>query len=118
MLPLLLAIIASGIAQILTDPRITKRFIKKSLLALLVYSVHVGIGMAVALWLLPLGPPAAAGMTIAMLGWIGLGGLGLIRFAPRLREPPAFLLHFGIADAVCLVAIAAGLLMAVTATPA
>jgi hypothetical protein len=38
-----------------------------------------------------------------------LGVLGLIRFAPRLRELPAWLMRFGIADGACLALIAGGL---------
>jgi hypothetical protein len=41
-----------------------------------------------------------------------LGALGLIRYAPRLQEPPRFLLRFGIADAVCLASIAGGIIYA------
>lgn len=109
LLPALLAIIASSLLQILTDPRITRTFIKKSLAAFVVYAGHVAVGLFVLSNLLPLGPDTAGGTTLAMLGWVGLGGLGLVRFAPRLREPPAFLLHFGPADAVCLLAIGAGI---------
>ena len=37
-----------------------------------------------------------------MVGWIFYGGLTLMRVVPRYREPPAWLMHFGIADIVLL----------------
>jgi hypothetical protein len=112
LLPMLVAIIASSLVQIFTDPRITKAFINKSIVALLVYGAHLAVGIGVTQFLLPQGPDTAAGITVALLGWIGLGGLGLVRLAPRLREPPQVLLHFGIADGLCLMLIAGGLLQA------
>lgn len=114
-LAVLLAVVAVGasaLVQIFTDPRITRKFLANTLVAFLVYAAHVAIGLLVMAYLLPLGPDAAAGITVALLGWIGLGALGLIRFAPRLREPPRFLLRFGPADAVCLLLIAAGIILA------
>jgi hypothetical protein len=107
-----LAVGASALVQIFTDPRITRRFVAKSLIALAVYAGHVAIGLLVVMLLLPHGPEAALGITLALLGWISLGALGLIRFVPRLREPPAILMHFGIADFLCLLAIILGVLSA------
>ncbi|MBI3743096.1 MAG: hypothetical protein HY261_02245 [Chloroflexi bacterium] len=98
----------SGLAQILTDPRITRDFRHKSLLALAVYAVHCAVGFAAVWLLLPKGPEAALGATAAVLGWIGFGMLGLIRFAPRLREPPRWLMHVGMADLACLMLIVGG----------
>jgi uncharacterized BrkB/YihY/UPF0761 family membrane protein len=98
----------SGIAQILTDPRITRKFLYKTALAFLVYAVHCAAGFTALWWLLPKGPDAALGATAATVGWIGFGMLGLIRFVPRLREPPAWLLHVGMADLVCLMLIVGG----------
>ena len=37
-----------------------------------------------------------------MVGWIFYGGLTLMRAVPRYREPPAWLMRFGIADIVLL----------------
>ncbi len=74
-----LAVAASAIAQILTDPRITWRFIGKTMVLFGVYAVHVGVGFLVTFFLLPSGPKAATGVTAAFLGWVGLGGLGLMR---------------------------------------
>jgi hypothetical protein len=107
----LIVVIAAGLSalvQIFTDPRITKVFVVKSLVALAVYAAHIAIGGAVMVYLIPHRPEAAVGAIVAFLGWVGLGMLGLIRFAPRLREPPRMLLQFGIADGICLAMIAGG----------
>jgi hypothetical protein len=107
---LVLAVGASAAVQILTDPRITRRFIYRTLLAIAVYAAHCTVGFLVVLYLLPIGTDhAAAGVAAVVVGWIGLGVLGLIRFAPRLREPPRFLARFGPADGICLLVISAGI---------
>lgn len=116
MIPIMLAVIMSAVVQILTDPRFTRAFIKKSAVALVVFAAHVAIGLLVVVYLLPPIPDAAAGVTVAILGWIGLGTLGLIRFAPRMHEPPAILMQFGIADVVGLLVLAIGLFMAIGAS--
>jgi hypothetical protein len=112
---LAVAVAASALVQIFTDPRITAKFLATSLLALLVYAVHIAVGFLVLVFLLPWGPHAAPGATVAILGWIGLGALGLVRFAPRLREPPALLMRVGPADALFLLMIAGGIVWAVAA---
>jgi hypothetical protein len=109
LLIVVLAVGVSAVVQIFTDPRITKPFLGKSLVALAVYAAHIAVGGGAMILLLPQGPDAAVGVTVAFLGWVGLGMLGLIRFAPRLREPPPLLMQFGIADAICLVMIAGGI---------
>ena len=106
----IITVMLAALVQTLTDPRITRAFIRKTLVAIAVYAAHVAIGIALPFVLIKIGrgPHAVYGVLVAYLGWIGLGVLGLIRFVPRLREPPAILLHFGYADAVCLAAIAGG----------
>jgi hypothetical protein len=106
---LVAAIGMSAIVQIFTDQRITPQFIARSLVAVAVYAVHVAMAIVVMVYLVPPGDAGALGATAALVGWIGLGVLGLIRFAPRLREPPAWLMRFGIADGACLALIAGGL---------
>jgi hypothetical protein len=105
---LMVAIAIGAIAQIMTDPRISGSFIRNSLLVLALYAVFLAAGFALMWLLLPKGPDAALGATAAFLGWVGFGMLGLIRFAPRLREPPRWLMRLGIADLVCLALIIGG----------
>jgi hypothetical protein len=96
--------------QMMSDPRITRRFIRTTMIAVAFYLVHIAIGVGVLFLLIKVGrgPHAIDGLLIAFLGWVGLGILGLIRFAPRLREPPRFLMHVGIGDIACFFAIAGG----------
>jgi hypothetical protein len=96
--------------QMMSDPRITRDFIRKTMVWVGVYLVHTAIGAGFLFLLIRVGrgPNAIGGVLAAFLGWIFLGVLFLIRFVPRLREPPRWLMHVGIADAICLLVIAAG----------
>jgi len=51
----------------------------------------------------------AASIITAWFGWLGLGGLGLLRFAPSTRESPQWLMRFGVPDFVCIALIIVGL---------
>ncbi len=71
-----------------------------------IYLVYVALGI----WLLlavmaPVGArgPGAAFAIGLLLAWIFYGGLTLMRAVPRYREPPRWIMHFGIADVVLLV---------------
>ena len=70
-----------------------------------VYFLYVGLGIAI---LLLLAPPAGTSQGKALLltgftvGFILYGALTLMRVVPRYREPPAWLIRFGIADIVLL----------------
>ena len=71
-----------------------------------VYLLYVGLGIVVLLLLAPKtggeGGDKALTLTGFMVGWIFYGALTLMRVVPRYREPPAWLMHFGIADIVLL----------------
>jgi hypothetical protein len=71
-----------------------------------VYLLYVGLGIVVLLLLAPKtggeGGDKALILTGFIVGWIFYGGLTLMRVVPRYREPPAWLMHFGIADIVLL----------------
>jgi len=99
--------------QMLTDPRITRQFIRKTMVCVAVYLVYAAIGIGFLFMLIRVGrgSNAVVGILAAFVGWICLGVLGLIRFVPRLREPPRWLMHVGIADVICLLVIAAGIAM-------
>ena len=76
----------------------------KTLWLMGVYAVYVALGIALFLLLAPreAGEPKALLLAGVMLGWILYGGLTLTRVVPRYREPPRWLMRFGIADVVLL----------------
>ena len=77
----------------------------KTIWLLGLYFLYIGLGLAI---LFLLKPPAGTGESKALLltgfvlGFILYGGLTLMRVVPRYREPPAWLMRFGIADIVLL----------------
>lgn len=72
------------------------------------YILYVALGVAGMLLLIRgqegQGEPerAALLLTGAIAAWIFYGGLILMRTVPRYREPPAWLMRFGIADLILL----------------
>ena len=56
-------------------------------------------------------PMAAGGAMLATLGWIFLGVLLLLRYLPAdmMAQKPAWMQRFGIAHAICLLMVAAGI---------
>ncbi len=81
----------------------------KTLWLAALYLAYVGLGIALFFWLVPRqgtggdGEGKALELVLAMLGWILYGALILMRVVPRYREPPAWLMRFGIADFVLIV---------------
>jgi hypothetical protein len=77
----------------------------KTIWLLGLYFLYIGLGLAV---LFLVRPPADASEDKALLltgfivGFILYGGLILMRVVPRYREPPAWLMRFGIADIVLI----------------
>jgi hypothetical protein len=71
-----------------------------------VYLLYIGLGIVVLLLLAPKtggeGGGKALLLTGFILGFIFYGALTLMRVVPRYREPPAWLMRFGIADIVLL----------------
>jgi hypothetical protein len=74
-----------------------------------VYLLYIGLGIVVLLLLAPKtggeGGDKALLLTGFIVGFILYGALTLMRVVPRYREPPAWLMRFGIADIVLLGAI-------------
>jgi hypothetical protein len=71
-----------------------------------VYLLYIGLGMVVLLLLAPKtggeGGSKPLLLTGFIVGFIFYGALTLMRVVPRYREPPAWLMRFGIADIVLL----------------
>jgi hypothetical protein len=76
-----------------------------------VYLLYIGLGIVVLLLLAPKTGGAGGGQALYLtgfsVGFILYSALTLMRVVPRYREPPAWLMRFGIADIVLLGAISA-----------
>ena len=99
----------AAVVQICTDPRITRQYLRKATVAVVVYIAYglIALPGLVVLIRHASGPHADATLFTAFLAWVGLGVLGLIRFTPRLQgqAPPQFLEHFGVLDVICLIVL-------------
>ena len=94
---LIAVLVALGFAvrQMRTDPRITRAFTRKSLVAAGGNLLFCALGFGIFLSLLQIagGEHAALFVFAFFLIWIAFGVIWLIRIAPRLREPPAWLMR-------------------------
>jgi hypothetical protein len=69
------------------------------------YVLYAALGIAFVLgFMAPVGTkgPKVLLALAFLLGWIFYGALTLMRVVPRYREPPRWLMHFGVADIVLL----------------
>jgi hypothetical protein len=68
------------------------------------YAFYVALGIGLLFLLAPRQPgeTKALLLTGVMVGWIFYGALALMRVVPRYREPPGWLMRFGIADVLLL----------------
>ena len=69
------------------------------------YALYIALGIGLLLLLAPAageGEPKVLLLTGVVVGWILYGALTLMRGVPRYREPPRWLIRFGIADIVLL----------------
>jgi hypothetical protein len=95
-LALPIAALAAAIHQIRTDSRITRSFVGYSIVALIGYFAFCAIAVLIVFALRPRGQVSeseAATATGFVLLWIGYGAIWLTRLAPRLKEPPAWLMR-------------------------
>jgi hypothetical protein len=94
---LIAVLLAMGFAlrQIRTDPRITKAFTRKTLVAVGGYLLFCALGFGIFVALIQTAGGAHAGAFVFgfFIIWIALAVVWLIRLAPRLREPPAWLMR-------------------------
>lgn len=100
------------VLRFVSRPQFRWTFVSATMVAAIVYAAHVFLGSIVLILSVGRDPQGAAGYFVAFLGWLGLGTLDLIRMVPRTREPPAFLMTPGAADAICLIVIVIGLALA------
>ncbi len=107
-LVVVLAALSAVLPAVMRQWQTDRSGVGKTLWLAALYLAYVGLGIALLFWLVPLAGSAGAGedkaleLTLAMLGWILYGALILMRSVPRYREPPAWLMRFGIADFVLI----------------
>lgn len=108
-LVLVLIAISAALPGVLRQWQTDRSGVARTLWLAALYLAYVGLGIALLFWLVPRAGAAGTGedkaleLTLAMLGWILYGALILMRSVPRYREPPAWLMWFGIADFVLIV---------------
>jgi hypothetical protein len=112
---LIAILVAMGFAlrQMRTDPRITKEFRRKSYVAAGLYLLFTACGMGIAAVLLVLGGGRHGVLFLLafFLDWVSIGVVWLTRTAPRLREPPGWLMRRWSALDWILIAVAVGCLL-------
>ena len=100
-----LAVLIANIPAVMRQWHDDRAGVIKTLWLVVIYLVYVALGI----WLLlgVMAPVGTRGASVLfaiglLLAWIFYGALTLMRAVPRYREPPRWLMHFGIADIVLL----------------
>ena len=101
------AVLIANIPAVLQQWRSDRAGSIKTLWLMGAYAAYVALGLAGLLLLVPDSSepepePKALLLTGAIVGWIFYGGLTLMRVVPRYKEPPAWLMRFGLADIIVL----------------
>ena len=104
LLILIIGVAVANMPAVLQQWRTDRAGFNKTLWLMGAYALYIGLGIALFLLLAPRQPgeTKALLLTGVMLGYILYGALTLMRFVPRYRVPPAWLMRFGIADIVLL----------------
>jgi len=108
-LAIVVAVLVANIPAVVQQWRADRPGVIKTLWLMGAYAIYVALGIAGLLLLVPEAPPGPEVkpllLTGAMVAWILYGALTLMRAVPRYREPPGWLMRFGIADIVLLAAL-------------
>ncbi|MGH6735430.1 MAG: hypothetical protein ACRECX_05045 [Methyloceanibacter sp.] len=104
---LVIGVLIANVPAVVQQWRTDRPGLIKTLWLILAYAVYVAAGMAGLFLLLGDAPQdnaerAALLLSGAVTAWILYGGLLLVRLVPRYREPPHWLMRFGIADLLVL----------------
>jgi hypothetical protein len=98
----------ASIVQAVSDPRITPAYLRQSLIALAAYAAHGAASIVLLVFVVPQ-HIAPWGLGVALVGWLGLGLMILLRLAPDAETRPGWVRRFGFVDVICLALIAVGL---------
>ncbi|MGH6804461.1 MAG: hypothetical protein ACREC3_14010 [Methyloceanibacter sp.] len=101
---LVIAVFVANLPGVMEQWRSDRPGFIKTLWLMAAYALYVALGLAFLLLLAPREPgeSKALFLTGVMVGWIFYGALTLMRVVPRYREPPSWLMRFGIADLLVL----------------
>ena len=101
---LVMAVFVANLPGVMEQWRSDRPGFIKTLWLMAAYALYVALGIAFLLLLAPRQPgeSKALFLTGVMVGWIFYGALTLMRVVPRYREPPGWLMRFGIADLLVL----------------
>lgn len=94
---ILIAVVAVALVAVATartDPRINAAFTARTMTVFALYMGYCVIAVLVVFYSLrgaPVSALKAAAGTVFVLAWIGFGVMWLIKFVPKLKQPPALL---------------------------
>jgi hypothetical protein len=100
LLILMIGIAAATLPSVMQQWRTDRQGFIRTLWLMAAYALYIAMGIALFVLLAPrqASETRALLLTGVMVGYILYGGLTLKRLVPRYREPPAWLMRFGIAD--------------------
>ena len=102
---LVVMVLVANLPAVMQQWRTDRQGFIKTLWLMGIYALYVALGLALILFLLPGRDGTEANALLLaglVVGWIFYGALTLMRVVPRYREPPRWLMRFGIADLVLL----------------
>ena len=101
---LVIAVFVANLPGVMEQWRSDRPGFIKTLWLMGIYGLYVALGLGLLLLLAPRQPGESKALFLAgvMVGWIFYGALTLMRVVPRYREPPSWLMRFGIADLLVL----------------
>jgi hypothetical protein len=104
LLVLIVGVFVANLPAVMAQWRTDRPGSIKTLWLMGIYALYVALGIVLLLVLAPRQPgeTKALFLTGVMVGWIFYGALTLMRVVPRYREPPSWLMRFGIADGLVL----------------
>jgi hypothetical protein len=104
LLILVLGIAVANVPALVDQWRNDRPGLIKTLWLVCIYALYVALGILLMLALAPRQPgeSKALFLTGILVGWIFYGALTLMRVVPRYRDPPRWLMRFGVADLLVL----------------
>ena len=101
---LIIAVFIANLPGVMEQWRSDRPGFIKTLWLMGAYALYVALGIAFLLLLAPRQPGESKALLLTgvMVGFILYGALTLMRVVPRYREPPSWLMRFGIADLLVL----------------